>query len=637
MILGMLIVLIIAILVGIITKRDTCECIFTSILCITLILFVFGILKFFIVGMFLIVIISILSLYRIISDLIKHKVKINEIFTCGTIVYIAFMIVLYFFYRGSYIMNYDEFTAWGLFAKTTYLSKELYIFSPLPALAKNYMSGTAIFQSFLEIMNFKYLDSVLFFGMQAIYFSLAVPLLKQNKIKNIFRVCIYSIIFAAIPLSMYLWPVAYYSILVDTILGLIFGFIIYYYFTNEYSRFKQINLALLCFFICCSKGNGFILGGMGLFLIYFDMIILNFNKFKETIKINKKNSKIIRNINYNELFMVFFPGIALILTYLLWNLLIKSINILPQNFSFDANSIIFAYRTENFKNWINEFLNVLLTIKREYFNYFLLTMASLVFLITYNVKILFNKKNIMKLVKVVLNIIVFIILIILYIYFLFSVCSTMSGWQIAIEALRRYLYTIVASILLLSSFYIIYISIQKKFYTFPIITIIILFVSTPFNFQSKNFINRLYKQETINYRNSYPLSNGLVTKVNYKYDKVFIAYSNEIDIHIVNYMASPITVTNIPQFDDDIDSNVFGQLLIDCENVQPYHLNIYTKEEAELTKSRQTGKTFLYIYNISDESLEIFNKILEKEQIRVNNNSLFEIKYSDNDVLFIKQ
>lgn len=620
MILGVYIFIIIAIFLGIYYKKDPCEFIMSAILGIILTLFIFGLLNIFLLGLFIIVMFSIYSSYFVIKEIINKRVKISNIFTKGTIIYLFVLLFLFFLYKDSLIICYDEFTAWGLFAKTTFLSNKLYLYSELPALAKNYMSGTAIFQGFLEIFNFQFNEGTLFFAIQSIYFSFVINLFsKRNKLK-FFQMILYLCIFICIPLSMYLWPVAYYSILVDTILGLIFAYILVYYFSSDNSNLKQINLSLLFFFICCSKSNGFILGLMALFIIYFDLIILNFKKTISLLRKDSDKNKLYNNINLKKLLLLLLPSISLLTTFIIWNIVLKVINILPDDYSYNSSSILFAYRTENFKNWFNVFIDTTNSIIIDY-KFFLITSASIVvFLETYLVK--FSKQIIINILKKIAFLFSFFIMIVIYIFFLYSVCSTMSGWEIALEALRRYLYTIVAACLLLFSFYVVNTSYKKKIFYFPIIFLVVLYVSTPLSFQLKKFVNMDYVKESIDYRKQYNIPNSVLDKINWKKDRAFIVYSNEIDIFIANYISSPISFTNIPSLYDNIDLNGLGNLLFGSKNVQPFNYNIMTKYEKELSNQRLSGKTFIYFYKINDEISERYFKILN---IKINQNDLYEV------------
>lgn len=260
MLLSLLLITTISLAAAILFKRKSVECIAMCIFSITFILYIFGIVNLFNIGLISVFLIFLMSIVYIIYNIIKKKKKLFEFLDVGTLVFIILVLVLYLIIKGSQIICYDEFTAWGMFTKVSSHSNLLHVYSEFLVHAKQYASGTAIFQTFIQLCNFNFSEDLLFTAMHMIYFAIAVNILKDIKIdsiKNFLEVVFRSFIILILPMSIYMWPTFYYTILVDIILGFVFAHILLTYFTNKLNFFTLLNISLACFFITCTKGNRF--------------------------------------------------------------------------------------------------------------------------------------------------------------------------------------------------------------------------------------------------------------------------------------------------------------------------------------------------------------------------------------------
>jgi len=376
MFIGLLIIIIYSIFLSYLFKKTTAETLFMSVTGTIFVLYVFGILNLYIIGVILLLILALIAFIFLAYKSIKEKTLEYIKVDYGMIGFLCLSIVIYFVLKGSKIICLDEFTAWGLFAKDTYMSKKLYIYSELPALAKNYQSATAIFQSFFEVLNFKFKEDVMLIANDIIYLSMASFIFKNKS--RLIQYFINTCIVLLMPLTMLMWPTVYNTILVDIILGLGTGYVIFYYFNSKLETFTFINIALGIFFLSCSKLNGILLSLICLGVIYADIVLFKRKEMFSYIKIKKK-------YDIKKILILVLPILSIIFTYLSWVILISIINV--KKASGDGGSmldLLFSWKTTPFKAWVLDFIKVVKNIIMNYRNFMIFIFA--LFMIIFSIK-----------------------------------------------------------------------------------------------------------------------------------------------------------------------------------------------------------------------------------------------------------
>lgn len=622
MILALFVVVIIAIASSVFLNKKTVECLALSVFGITFILYLFSILNILIIGMVFVIIFSVLCIIYILYKLIAKKEKLFDYLDVGTLIFILLTILLYLIVKGSKIICYDEFTAWGMFVKTSFESKTLYIYSGLQALAKNYASSTSIFQIFLQFCNFKFSEDLLFIAMHLIYLSAAVNILKNLKLSNILEIFSRSCIILILPLCIYMWPAFYYTILVDVILGFVFAYILFVYFTSKKDKFLFLNISMAIFFLVCTKGNGLLLSLMALFIIYFDFIIFKKDMFFKYINF-KKLKNMFKSLNYKNILIVLSPILIAVFTFFSWSICIKILGISSYS-SKEINNIFSSIFNQDFYYKLKEFIIVPIQLLKEYKG-FLLLFLSLAFSILMSNRNKIKKKNVRDFLIIF---IIYLILNILYVFFLFFVCNTMVTITIAVEALRRYLLTLVAANLFLIIFLLIYVGDKKAKLYFSIVILIMLYVTTPASWQLRRFINKVYTAESIEYRNIYSVVDYKLKNIDPQKDVVY--YINEIegDIYLSNFSVSPIELSPMPTWDEGLTVEEYSSLLFNKSSIALFKIN--TIMEKEKLALKNNGNTYIYIYMLTDGSKARYSKLFEYNNLPMLNETLYSIENINN-------
>ena len=174
--------------------------------------------------------------------------------------------------------------------------------------------------------NFKFSEDLLFMSMNIIFLSMALNIFKIQKSKNIIENIFLGIMVLIIPLSIYMWPTFYYTILVDVILGFIVGYILFIYFTSGINNFNFTSITLALFFLTCTKSNGLLLSLICLAIIYGDMLFFRKKEWFQYLKI-KSFREIFDLKKLKKVVILILPILVTIFTFLSWNVCIRILNI----------------------------------------------------------------------------------------------------------------------------------------------------------------------------------------------------------------------------------------------------------------------------------------------------------------------
>ena len=293
-------------------KKKLESCFAIDIFIKMILLYIFGLINnLYLCTILINVIPIILGIIAIIKSR-KEKDFKESILTNGlmffTILY--FIFIIFTFYR---IMNiWDEYSYWSTISKKMYYSNKLLnsemlgLYPPFPTVLQYYFTKTIG----------TYSQGIELFANYILGFSLLLPLFE--KVKNnskISNICI-GIIIICIP-TIFTYMIFYQSIYVDSILGLVIGYILYQLYNEENKKFLYFSLTLAFIVLTLTKATGFYIA----FILLVAICITNFAKYVK----DRKKIKILENIKTNQKSIIALLGITIIIlvVFLSWNLYIK--------------------------------------------------------------------------------------------------------------------------------------------------------------------------------------------------------------------------------------------------------------------------------------------------------------------------
>ena len=259
---------------SVIAKKKIEECIANWIFLTVFILYVFGVLGIFAAGFYFVL--SLSAVGTVISLVIIFKYKkfdYNNILRPGLFAFIIFFVLCVFAQSGRLITAWDEFSHWGLAAKNMYVLDELYN-NPMARIQfPGYPPGLALFQYFNMKLAGDYHESVLFLSVNLIYFSMAVYLFKDMKWSEVPKILFALIVILVLPNLFY--KEFYFTLYVDAILGILFGYTLLKYFTGDKKIYDIISIALPLFMLSMVKASGVGLSILALIIIISDTLYSN--------------------------------------------------------------------------------------------------------------------------------------------------------------------------------------------------------------------------------------------------------------------------------------------------------------------------------------------------------------------------
>ncbi|MBC8531401.1 hypothetical protein [Gehongia tenuis] len=244
-----------------------------SIFLIILILYIFGLFNCLHYGFYFIFLILIFGLGASIFALARKKININgqNMITPGFFVFLIFVIIIFFGTRGRMLYWWDEFSHWGLVVKNMYINDTFGSLSQATTQFKAYPPAASLFQYFFTKFNGTLIECQMFRAMDIMLVSLVMPVFSRVNWKNWKNGIAIAIIVFVTPILFY--ADFYISIYVDALLGGIFAFVLYTYFShNLHTKLDNIVIGMGLFILTLTKASGFGLALVALFIIYFDLL-----------------------------------------------------------------------------------------------------------------------------------------------------------------------------------------------------------------------------------------------------------------------------------------------------------------------------------------------------------------------------
>lgn len=282
-----------------------------SILSIIAIIYLFGLLNILPFGVYFVELASLGLLIYEIKYFIKNKDKLKTtIINKENVIFTTLFIGLSLIHQGRMLSEWDEFSHWGDVVKAMFTINDFSTDAQSMSAFQSYPPAMSIFQYFFVKVGNTYNESNLYIAYQVMFLSLIMPFISKNK--KVFDSVIMSIIFMLVPIII--TNKFYTSIYIDTILGLLFGYILSTIMVNEYDKYQYINLCLSLFTLILLKDVGMFLALIAIAMIATDLIFVK-KKVVFCKDFYKKNKKYI--------WIILASVIAVLVAKFTWNLDIK--------------------------------------------------------------------------------------------------------------------------------------------------------------------------------------------------------------------------------------------------------------------------------------------------------------------------
>lgn len=188
---------------------------------------------------------------------IKEKRKfLQQVLTPGCIAFFLLAFIFWWTNRGRLLMQWDDFSHWGLVVKNMHLFQKLGNVAESTVKFKDYPPAASIFAYFFT--NFgSYNETNAIRGMGLLTAGTMLPLFREirweNK-KSLFSGMVLFTLIYVLPTSFH--KNAYIGLYVDSLLGVLFFFLVYLMVAYEPGKFRTVNLAAGCMMLTLTKASG---------------------------------------------------------------------------------------------------------------------------------------------------------------------------------------------------------------------------------------------------------------------------------------------------------------------------------------------------------------------------------------------
>lgn len=262
-IVSILVILIYATAIILYTKKRIEQTIPIAIVEIVLIVFVAGLFDSLRIGMMIVEIIAVIKTAMILcaicrkKDIVELKEIADRIFTPGLAIYVLLCVISVVMNKGRIFENYDEFNHWARIIKNMF-QYGTYGTNPESVVVFNeYPPFTAIFQYLFLFFKNSYKEDISITAQNILYFSMVIPMMKQVEWKKKQWQKMFYIVPLIICIPMIFYKNFYYDILVDGMIGIAFGMMIFHGLKQEENIwFKIITIASYTIIVILTKTTG---------------------------------------------------------------------------------------------------------------------------------------------------------------------------------------------------------------------------------------------------------------------------------------------------------------------------------------------------------------------------------------------
>ncbi len=149
---------------------------------------------------------------------------------------------------GTFLVDWDEFSHWGQFAKEMYRLDYLYCASPFWIVHQDYVPAISIFETLWCRLSLRYSDANVYRGIQMLQASLLLPMISSSfaaESKSLFnRIKDYSIKIVLVFGGLLFFDKPYHTIYQDIIYGVLVFFCMYIVITEKKLVYKTVILSI---------------------------------------------------------------------------------------------------------------------------------------------------------------------------------------------------------------------------------------------------------------------------------------------------------------------------------------------------------------------------------------------------------
>lgn len=232
-------------------------------------------------GVWLCVALSILSgMYATVTVIKEKELGKEYCWTPGIMVFLMLFIYIWWLNKGRMLSAWDEFSHWGLVVKNMYVFDYFGNHPDSTVTFRSYPPATALWQYFVLKLCGEFKEDYIYQAMGWFMGSLLLPVLKNFNLNKIISAGVSVLVLALIPLIFYyFYPV---SLLVDTILGILLGYLLLTsYYDEKKDRYSIINASLAIMVLCLTKESGIFLSAIYVAVVVSYDIFSTHNESKE--------------------------------------------------------------------------------------------------------------------------------------------------------------------------------------------------------------------------------------------------------------------------------------------------------------------------------------------------------------------
>ena len=605
------ILLIIALTASEFFKRRFEECLAPSCFLIIFILYCFGLVDLLALGFYFILIVCFACLFYFVYTLYKKR-KFVHLLTPGIITFFLFIVFLWWTHRTRILMQWDEFSHWGLVVKNIYIFDSFHYSDSVTTLFPGYPPAVSLFQYFALKLGTAFTENTLYRCFAILNFSMLLPIMKKYSWKDWKSISLIGSIMFLLPLCFF--RDFYHSIYVDGLLGVTFFYVVSLsLYEQKHDLFYYLCLFLSISFLVLAKSSG---AGIAVIAL---LIQLCFILSEKEALIKKK-----------KCFGFFITLLALIFAKYSWDIFLQFTNtpIAWESISslslenliafFKQAGLPYQYKTLEyffialFTYTIND-----ASIHLSYFGYLLVFIALVLLLLRFLDKAHRRKLGHLAIILVIGAIVYQLSLLVLYLF-------TYSEHEaVNLASFTRYSSTYLLGMFLIFISYFIHSSNNKKMHLPSAITLVILLF-----FNINTLINITIKAPAIcggdlEFREQYKYLEKIKINLNPEQDKVYFIsmHDSGYDIAIARYLLTPIHVVKIPWSIGEAQK----------EDIWTVDFSI-----EELTESLIFSEaTHLYIHNYNDSFAIKYSALFEKAN-EIKTEQLYQIYYQDGYIVFIE-
>lgn len=579
------------------------------------------------IGLWLIVIASIISATYLIYRIIRGHRQINRIFrSSGFIYFLLIIILICVIIRGFVFSTWDEFSHWGLILKNMYLTNNFGNLDNSTTLFKFYPPSISLFLNFATSFSKHFSESSALGGILALSYAQLAIIFTKVKHNDWKKILLITGIIIVTPLVFF--DGFYNTIYVDAVMALIFANILY--FNLSYRKkdiFYAIYMSLQFYLLVNTKQIG-----IGLAVIAFGAILIDFiasNKIKSIRSFIKRERK--------NLIYIFLPLLTGAISYISWKIYIGSHDIGEGVFSLTLSKFLNlfgpnapSYRILTIDNFIHHFF-----IIKQYGVIFLSSFlwSIIIFFVlycAYKMTIFCRQKTFLFQASTILGLYLYSGIILLMYLTAFSQYESTN-----LASIDRYLGTYLLCMLVLTIFILInYFTKSTLGRLSQNIKIAFLFVLLLCIIPIDSFIDNTILQTSSNnsrraIRLPYEAVEQYSSLLNPKKDKVYVISqdSNGLDYYILRYDLTPVRIQNQP---------IKPLTDVAWSLGSPYSANdLWTVNASPEEWSNSLNNfTYVYLYKIDSQFINSYGQLFDSVSV-IKDKTMYRI-YKTNDKIVLK-